>query len=334
MSSCFQRNKSVILFSTSLVLLPVVFGSGFYINVMILVAIYSSTAIGLCLLTGYTGQISIAHAAFFGLGAYSSAILTTRWGFPPYLALFVSVLFVGIIAYLIGLVVLRFRGHYLAIVTLSILVIIEVLLKETPSLTGGDQGLSGITHFSLPGLVFDSELKIYYLTWFILVVLLVFSLNIAKSRIGRALKAIREDEEIARIIAVPASTYKTYIFILSSTYAAISGVLYAHYVMFLTPQVASLSFAFEIILMVAFGGIRSLWGVIFGVGSILFLSEYLRGFDEYRLIIYGVLLVVITLFFPRGLLRGIYDSFRSLGEVLGRGKRLLVSSSGPEGARD
>jgi branched-chain amino acid transport system permease protein len=316
--SFLKRNINVFLFCTLITFLPVVLGTGFYINVMILAAIYSVTAIGLCLLVGYTGQLSIAHAAFFGLGAYASGILTSKFGLAPCLALFAAVISVGVIAYLIGLVVLRFRGHYLAIVTLSVVVIVEVLIKELAFVTGGDQGLSGIPPFSLGHFVFDSELKVYYLVWIILIALFVFSLNIANSKVGRALRAIKEGEEIARIIGVHATRYKAYIFVLSSVYAVVSGVLYSHYVMFLSPQVASLTFAFEIILMVAFGGIGSIWGVVFGVASILFLSEYLRGFDEYRLIIYGILLVVITLFFPRGLLYGIHALFRNVYETVSR----------------
>ncbi len=326
-----RKQISVLLLCAVIAFLPVVIGTGFYINVMILVAIYSVTAIGLCLLVGYTGQLSIAHAAFFGLGAYASGILTSRFGLAPGLALFASVISVGVIAYLIGLVVLRFRGHYLAIVTLSVVVIVEVLIKELSFVTGGDQGLSDIPPFSLGHYVFDSELKIYYLAWIILVALLVFALNIAYSKIGRALTAIKEGEEVARVIGVNSTQYKAYIFVLSAVYAAVSGALYSHYVMFLSPQIAGLTFAFEIILMVAFGGIGSIWGVVFGVASILFLSEYLRGFDEYRLIIYGVLLVVITLFFPRGLLYGIQTVFSDVYEAVSRRRTSFPWSKNSKG---
>jgi branched-chain amino acid transport system permease protein len=315
--------NSLFWFSLVILLLPVAIGSGFYMNVMITVAIYAITAVGLCLLTGYTGQLSIAHAAFFGMGAYLSGILTSRFGLPPSLVFLISIVSVGIISYLVGLVVLRFRGHYLAIVTLSIVVIVEALIKELSFLTGGDQGLSGIPPFSIGSFVFDSELKIYYLTWFFLAAIVAFSLNLVNSSPGRALRAVKEGEDVARTLGVNASKYKTAVFVLSSIFAAISGSLFAHYIMFVTPQVASLGFAFEIILMVAFGGTGNVWGVIFGVGGILFLSEYLRVFEEYRLVIYGVLLVVIMLFFPQGVLHAINSGLRLLFRSMQRLARSL-----------
>lgn len=299
-----------------MLLLPSLLGSGFYLNVLIFIAIYSITAIGLCLLVGYAGQLSIAHTAFFGIGAYSSGILTARFGLSPSLAFLISMTLAGIIAYLIGAVVLRFKSHYLAIVTLSVLIIVQVLIKELSFITGGAQGLTGIPYYSLGNLVFDSDLEIYYLSWIILLCFLIFSLNLADSRVGRALKATKEGEEIARLMGVKVSKYKTKIFVLSSIYAAISGSLYAHYVTFITPQIAGLVFAFEIILMLAFGGFTNIWGAILGVAGISFLSEYLRAFADYKLAIYGFALVVIMLFFPDGLLQGLKDS-------VGYGLRLI-----------
>ncbi|MCX5814834.1 MAG: branched-chain amino acid ABC transporter permease [Proteobacteria bacterium] len=323
MTNFLHRNVGILLLLIIVMILPVVIGSGFYINIMISVAIYSVTAIGMCLLVGYAGQISLAHAAFFAIGAYLSAILTTKWCLPPSLALFLSSMSVGIIAYLIGIVVLRFKGHYLAIVTLSVLVIVEVLIKELSFITGGDQGLSGIPFFSLGGLVFDSELKIYYLCWIILICIIIFSLNLVNSKIGRNLRAIKEGEDVARILGIRATNYKAQIFVLSSVYAAISGSLYAHYMTFITPQIASLGFAFEFILMVAFGGIGSIWGALYGVAGILFLSEYIRGFDEYRLVIYGVSLVVIMMFFPNGVLQGLQGFSRYLKCCMWNGRQKI-----------
>ncbi len=266
------------------------------------------TAIGLCLLIGYAGQLSLVHATFFGIGAYMSGILTSRLGLPPVLALIASIVLVGAIAYPVGLVVLRFKSHYLFIVTLSLLTIIEILLKELVSLTGGVQGLSGIPRFSLGAFLFDNELKIYYLDWTILLFIIVVSLNLTRSKIGRALRAIKEGEGAARLMGIRASTYKTKIFVLSSVYAVVAGSLYAHYTGFITPEVASLVSAFEMIVMVAFGGFTSIWGAIYGVAGIRLLSEYLRPFVDYQLAIFGLALVIIMFFFPNGLLQGVKDS--------------------------
>jgi branched-chain amino acid transport system permease protein len=322
MTDFLRRNIGTILLFIIVAFLPVVIGVSFYINIMISVAIYAVTAIGICLLVGYAGQISLAHAAFFAIGAYFSAILTTKLSLPPLLALLLSSLSVGIIAYLIGILVLRFKGHYLAIVTLSVLVIVEVLLKELSFITGGDQGLSGIPFFSVAGFVFDGALKTYYLCWIVLFGVIIFSLNLVNSKIGKNLRAIKEGEDVARTLGIRATDYKAQIFVLSSVFAATSGSLYAHYMTFITPQLASLGFAFEFILMVAFGGVASIWGALYGVAGIIFLAEYIRGFDEYRLVIYGVSLVVIMLFFPQGILQGLQGFFRYLMSSAGTGRAM------------
>jgi branched-chain amino acid transport system permease protein len=301
-----------VLVTAFVLLLPVVLGDRYYLNAMNFIALYSMVAIGLCLLTGYGGQLSMSHAAFFAIGAYGSSILCLRAGFHPVLAIFASQLVSALISWAIGWIVLRLKGHYLAIATLSFTVIIESLLKNWVSLTGGLQGLSSIPPIRIAGFAVNTDWRFYFLVWPIMMLLQLFALNLVDSRMGRVFKAIKEGEDVARLFGADVKKYKIKLFILSSVYASLAGSLYAHYVAFVSPSAGSVMFAIEIVLVLAFGGYTMLWGAMLGVASINLLNEYLTAFAEYKQFIYGLALVVIMIFFPNGLLQGILDHGRRL----------------------
>ena len=305
-----QRNwdKTAWIASLSGVLiLPVLLGDGFYLNMMNFIALYSMIALGLCLLVGYGGQLSISHAAFYAIGAYSSAVFCLRLGLHPLFAIVLSQCFSALIAWGLGTVVLRLRGHYLAIATLSFGIIIEVLLRELEWLTGALQGMSGIPEISIFGFNFDTDMRFYYLVWPVALLLLLFALNLVNSRMGRVFRAIREGEGIAALFGVNVRKYKVKLFIVSSVYASLAGSFFAHYVTYISPAAGSLMFAIEIILIIAIGGYTTIWGAVIGVVAITYLNEYLALFAEYKQIIYGVTLILIMIFFPNGLLGGIKD---------------------------
>lgn len=301
--------------------LPLVVGPGFYLNVLNFIALYAMVAVGLSLLVGYCGQLSISHAAFFAIGAYASAILSTRAGVPAALAVVVSQGITPLIAWGIGMVVLRLGGHYLAIATLSFSIIVEILIKEARPLTGGLQGLSGIPPISLGGLVLDSDWRFHYLAWPVTMLLFLFALNLAHSRLGRALRAIREGETVARLFGVDARRYKVKVFVLSSVFASIAGSLYAHFVSFISPAAASLMFAIDIIMVLALGGFTVLWGALIGVAALTVLNEYLTPFADYKRALYGLALVVIMLFFPGGLLPGLQGAWGAVRRAVAGGAR-------------
>jgi branched-chain amino acid transport system permease protein len=306
-----QRNwdKAVWLASlTGVLILPALLGDGFYLNMMNFIALYSIIALGLCLLVGYGGQLSLSHAAFYAIGAYSTAIFCLRVGLHPLVAIVLSQCVSALIAWGIGVVVLRLKGHYLAIATLSFASIVEVLLREMQWLTGALQGLSGIPVISIFGFSFDTDMRFYYLAWPVTLLLLLFALNLVNSRMGRVFRAIREGEGIAALFGVNVRNYKIKLFIVSSVYASIAGSLFAHYVTYISPATASLMFAVEIILVIAIGGYTMVWGAVVGVAAITYLNEYLALFAEYKQIIYGVTLIAIMIFFPHGLLPGFKDS--------------------------
>ncbi|MCZ4291659.1 branched-chain amino acid ABC transporter permease [Hoeflea alexandrii] len=301
----------VALFLTAILLVPVVFGIGYYLNMMIFIAILSLPAMGLSLLSGLSGQLAISHGAFFAIGAYASAILSTNIGINPVLSTLLAQMIVALVAAAIGAVVLRLRSHYLAIATLSFAIIVELVIKEWSGLTGGMQGMLNIPAMGALGREATSDIQYYYIYWPITALLLLFALNLSSSRIGRALRAIREGEPIVDSLGIQAAEYKIGIYIISSVFAGVGGALYAHFVGFVTPATGSIMFAIEIIMVLALGGFDRLWGALVGVVLITLLNEYALGFADYKKIILGVTLIAVMLVFPRGLLPGLIDLARS-----------------------
>ena len=182
-----------------ILLLPLWLGDGYYLNVMNFIALYSIVALGLCLLTGYAGQLAISHSAFFAIGAYGSAVFCLRYNFHPLISIPLSQAISGLAAWGIGAVVLRLKGHYLAIATLSFTIIVGVVIIEIPWLTGGLQGLSSIPSISFGKFVVDSDWRFYFVVWPATLLLLLFALNLVVSRIGRIFRATKESEDIARL---------------------------------------------------------------------------------------------------------------------------------------
>ncbi|MCL4744690.1 MAG: branched-chain amino acid ABC transporter permease [Burkholderiaceae bacterium] len=292
-------------FSLFMLALPLVLGGGYYLNTLVFVAIYALPAIGLCLLVGYCGQLSISHSAFFAIGAYTSAVLSVRFGVSPWFALALAMLLSAVVALFIGWVVLRLRGHYLAIATLSFTIIVEVLIKELPSLTGGLQGLSGIPRLSIAGAPVATDQAFYWLVWPIMLACLWLVLNLARSRIGRVFRAIREGEAVTGLLGVDVRRYKILAFVLSSMLASLGGSLYAHFVTFVSPAAGSVMFAIDIILVLAFGGFDRVWGAMLGVFALTYLNEYAVAFADYKRMVFGIALIGIMWFFPTGLLPGL-----------------------------
>jgi branched-chain amino acid transport system permease protein len=322
-----DKNKLAwLLITLGVLLLPFVFGKGFYLNTMNFIALHSMVAVGLCLLVGYGGQLSISHSAFFAIGAYASAIFCLRHHLPPLISILLSQGLSALLAWGIGWVVLRLKGHYLAIATLSFTIIVEVLVKEMAWLTGGLQGLSSIPSISIGGFVIDSDYRFYFVVWPLTMLLLLFSLNLVDSRMGRIFRAIKENEEIARQFGADVKVYKIKLFIVSSVYASIAGSLYAHFVTFISPVTGSIMFAIDIIMVLAFGGFTLLWGAMIGVASLTFLNEYLTIFADYKRAIYGLALVIIILFFPNGLLLGLRDFGNRILLLITKGSKKHASA--------
>lgn len=289
----------------ALMLLPAAFGHGYYLNTLNFVAVLALPAIGLSLLSGLCGQLAISHGAFFAIGAYGSSILATRAGLSAIAATLLAQVIVALVAAAIGAVVLRLRSHYLAIATLSFAIIVEVVAKEWSSVTGGQQGMTGIPAYRLGSLALHSDASFYYAYWPVTMLLMWFALNLAHSRVGRVLRAIREGEPVVDSLGIGAARHKATIYVVSSLFAGLGGSMYAHFVGFVTPATGSIMFAIDIIMVLALGGFDRLWGALIGVALITVLNEYALGFADYKRIILGAGLVAVMLVFPRGLLPGL-----------------------------
>jgi len=296
---------SLLILAGVILALPLGLGNSYYLNVLVFVGIYSLITIGLSLLMGYTGQISLGHAAFFGLGAYTSGVLSTKFGVSPWLALLAAIFVTGGIAFLIGAPALKLKGHYLAMATLAFGYIVFIVFNQASSLTGGPSGFGQIPRFRLGNFLLRSDVHYYYLVWTLVIVVLLVSLNIIHSRVGRALRSIHEGELTANIMGVNTARYKIQVFVLSAVYASLAGSLYAHFITFLNPTPFGFHFSIVLVVMVAVGGMANVWGAMIGAALLTILPEYLRAFQDYDILIYGSILLVIMMFLPQGLFAGI-----------------------------
>jgi branched-chain amino acid transport system permease protein len=273
-----------------------------YIDVMVFAGIFSLISIGLSMLMGYAGQISMAQAAFFGIGAYTSGILTVHFGLNPWLVMPAGMLLAAVVAWLLGIPALRLKGHYLAMATLGFGVIVHIVLSEEVAWTGGPSGMADIPSLSIAGIKLTSEIAYYYLVWGVVFLALLFCFLVLHSRVGRALRAIHQEETAAEAMGVPTARLKVQIFVLSAVLAALAGSLYTHYVTFLNPGSFNLMWSIRFMLMVMVGGMQSLWGALLGTVLMTFVgNEWLQVFADFEILAYGAILLVVALFLPRGL---------------------------------
>ena len=273
-----------------------------YLDVMIFVGIFSLITMGLSLLMGYAGQISLGHAAFFGLGAYTSGILCVKLAVSAWLAMVAGALVTAVVAYGVGVPSLKLKGHYLAMATLGFGVIVNIVFNEEVELTGGPSGLSNIPGLKLFGLPLRGELLFYILVWSMVLLVLIFCLNVIHSRVGRALRSIHDSEVAADAMGVETARYKVMIFVLSAVLASLAGSLYAHYVGFLSPSSFNLLFSIRLVMMVVVGGMHSLWGALLGTWLLTFLgNEWLHVFKDFDILVYGAILLFVVMALPEGL---------------------------------
>jgi len=288
-----------LIFSFALLVIPFSLRESYLLNVMVFIGIHTMLAVALNLLMGYAGQISLGHAAFFGMGAYISGIFTTRFGLDPWLVIIMAALCAAAIA------ILKLKGHYLAMATLGFGIIIYIIFNETVNWTGGPSGLSGIPNLKIGELVFDNDFHNYYLVWIITLGVMLLSINLSQSRIGRALRAVHDSEVAARVMGINAWVLKVQIFTVSAFISAMAGSLYAHTMTFVAPASFGFNFSVELVTMVVVGGLGSIYGSFLGAAILTTLPEFLRVFEDFDIIIYGLMLIVITMFMPGGLISGL-----------------------------
>jgi branched-chain amino acid transport system permease protein len=312
-----NRNKIYLLIYTLIVFtLPLLLHNNYHLMVLNVAALNIMVVIGLNLLMGYAGQISLGHAAFFGLGAYLSAIFTATYGFPLWPAMIMAMAIAGIVAYTIGIPTLKLEGHYLVMATLGFNIIIYTVMIQFDAVTGGPSGFAGIPRLRIGDLIFDSDRRVYYLLWAVSTAVLLLSLNLVHSRVGRAMAALSHNEIAARCAGIDTEVYKVKIFVISAVVASLAGSLYAHYITFISPGTFSFFYSIQVVTMVLVGGMGSLWGSVFGAVLLTLLPEALHAVQEYNVLMYGLILMGVLVFFPRGLFPAIAGVFEKKGPAV------------------
>lgn len=275
--------------------------SAYLLHLAILGGIYIILTISLNLIIGYAGQVSLGHAAFYGIGAYISALTSLLWHFPFPLAALSAILFTGACGLALGLPTLRLKEDYLAIVTLGFGVIVDMVFLNL-EITGGPDGLPGIPPPRVLGVSFRPQSLYLLLTLTAVLLTLGLTYRLVQSYHGRALKAIRDHEITAQVMGVNTPAYKVAIFTLAAALAGLAGSLYAHYITFINPESFGLHTSILVLCMVVLGGMGSIAGAVVGALALTVLPEMLRQFKAYQDLIYGALLVGLLIWRPQGLL--------------------------------
>jgi len=300
----FLANSPYLAIVAALVIVPPFIGNMYYLQVMVFIGIYVLLALSLNLLNGYVGLLSIGHASFYAIGAYASAKLTMEAGLPWPFALIGAGAVAGLFGYLIAKPTLRLSGIYMTLVTLGFNMILFLVLQGWMSFTNGPLGIMDIPPPSIFGYILISRLQYYYLI-LILVFFTLFSMHrLMTCRFGRALVAIRENELAAETMGVDTTHYKIQAFVLAAFYAGIAGSFYAHFVKFISPDSFTVSESFVLLAMLAFGGQGNLIGPVVGAATLILIPEIFRPLQEYRMFVYGGILVLMMLVRRQGLLGG------------------------------
>lgn len=283
--------------------------SPYHLQLLTFIGIYTLLTLGLNMLMGYAGQISLGHAAFYGLGAYTTGILTVHWNWSPWLALPVALGLAALVGFLVALPMLKLSGFYLGMGTLGFGMIGYILFREWAGFTGGDSGLVGIPSLSLGSLQLGTGRWYFFLVWGTVLVCFVICQRLVDSRIGRALRAIHDSEHAAGAMGIDTGSLKVRIFVLSAVFAALAGFLYAHLVSFISPNSFDFLVSVRMVTMVVIGGMASIWGSLLGASLLTVLPEWLHVFTDYEMVVYGLILMVVMIFLPQGLTRGILDLY-------------------------
>jgi branched-chain amino acid transport system permease protein len=306
-----KQRKGFFVLMGLVILLPLLFPDNYYVTVVGgTVMLNAILAVGLNLLMGYAGQISLGHAAFFGLGAYSSAIFTTRYDWNPWLAMAAGIVITGALAFLVARPILRLKGHYLAMATLGLGIIVQIVLVQAEGLTGGPDGLAGIPGLALFSWEVNSDLRWYIILAVTLLLVVWMALNIIASRSGRALRALHGSEVAAEMMGIDTAGTKTGVFVLAALTASLAGSLFAHQQAFISPDSFSFFFSIELVTMVVLGGMASTYGAVFGALVITFLPELLTVFEDYEVMVFGAILMLMMIFLPQGLFVGLQNLLR------------------------
>ncbi|MBS4211419.1 MULTISPECIES: branched-chain amino acid ABC transporter permease [Neobacillus] len=311
MSAVLNKRNIIILFVLVSLVFPLITTNTYLIHVMTLAFIWMIGVYGLNLLAGYTGYLSLAHAGFFAIGAYGLGILTVKAHMSFWLAFVLSLLITGLLGLIVGLIALRSKEHFFAIYTLCLGYIIYLVIDKWESLTEGVRGLIGIPAPQGFGPIkFETEKSHYYLVLFFLLLVILVMYRIVHSLSGRSFIAIRNSEDLALTIGISTARNKLTVFVLSTLFAGLSGALYASFVRFIGPDIGNTAVIFDMLTYLIVGGIGTLTGPLIGTLLVIWLSQLLQDFQQYRMLIFGPLLTLLVIFYPRGIVGGVTDIYR------------------------
>ena len=304
-----MRRTTGLAVAAAALVLPLLLPGPYHRHVLVLAGLFTLMALGFDLVLGYLGELSLGHAAFFGIGAYTTALLTRHFSVPFPLDLLLAGLFTGIFGLLIGAPSLRLRGPYFAIVTFGFAEILHLVALNWTSLTRGPMGLPDIPHPQLGPFRTTTELGYYYLVLALIGVAMLVTRRLLESTVGHAFLAIRENEELASAAGIPTFRFKLLAFVIGMIFAGAAGSVYARYVHFVDPTALSFYYTVTVVSMVIVGGQGSIAGTTLGALVFTLVPEYLRVAERARLVIFGALLMLAIVFMPDGL-RGIWRRAR------------------------
>ncbi|MDO5642940.1 MAG: branched-chain amino acid ABC transporter permease, partial [Paracoccus sp. (in: a-proteobacteria)] len=316
-----MNSKTATLLSLILLmgLAPVLFPSAFYYRIGALIFINGLAVTGMVILIGYAGQISLGHAGFAGIGAYSCALMPIHWGVPPVLAALLGAAISGVLAWLVGRPILRLKGYYLAVATLGFGILVYMVLTNEVRLTGGPDGMA-VPDSGLRGMAKSIGIDLrnsefwYWLCGIIMLAGVWLALNLKDSPTGRALMAVHGSEVAARTVGVDVARYKLQAFVISAVYASVAGSLVALQNQFVTPDVAGYMHSIEWVTMTVLGGAGSVLGAIFGAAILTLLPQVLTAFAEYEQLLLGLIMMLVMIFMREGLLPSILRRIRGKDE--------------------
>jgi branched-chain amino acid transport system permease protein len=304
----FRLSRSWVILAGILAVVPVLLTNDFYYEVAIVALFNAMIVVGLNVLMGYAGQISLAHGAFAGLGGYLSAILVGHYGLSPIFAITISLFLMAVFAYMIARPILKLSGHYLAMATLGVGIIVSIALNNEEEFTGGTDGMS-VDGFYVFGFEFTHGWQWYLLASLLLLMLLWLMENLIDSPLGRILRSLHDSEKASESIGADVAYYKSKVFVISVVIATLAGSLYAFFSGFISPQEAGFGRSIELVVMVVLGGMGRLYGAVIGAVLITLLPQFLASFEEYQTLIYGLIIIFVMVFMPRGIV-SLFDRFQ------------------------
>lgn len=302
----YKRQAGIVLLVALAFVFPFMGVRSYYLHIAILGLMNALLGLGLNLIAGYTGQLSLAHAAFFGIGSYTAALCMLKIKLGFWTASLLAAVMAALVGVAFGIPTLRLKGPYFVISTLGFGEIVRLVFLNWQNVTNGPNGLTGIPapapiDLGFMVLSFDTKMGAYYLILTVLLAVLFLYYNVVHSRIGRALRAIRNDQIAAEVMGINLTFYKVLAFAAGAALAGFTGALYAGYIRFISPDSFTTSESINIMTTMVLGGMGTIIGPIIGAVSITYLLETMRFFADYRLVIYGLLMFFIILYMPRGL---------------------------------